>query len=357
MWIEITKDVFEESDFKGLNYLFQILSWYPNNIPRYNVFIDFENVEDTENYSKLKGAEIKFDDFIISQFDYFVQSSPRGKLKDFYVSNKRDTKHFNIAEAIRFFSQPVSIILENNKNDSYFIKAIIYHFDYSGILKEHVHNGWIKFENAGGCSNVHNFIEGELKSYEELASRNVRNTFQYYRGLVILDSDKEYSTQTVKMQYQNLLNYLNLKTIPFHILEKRMMENYMPNEVIDEIETTLTNSALDNELRLWINVYKHLSDEQKDYLKYYDGFNREFLDLDVNVQTLYQNQVPTNFEILKKGFKYRSRENIDGEESNEFKNAFPKKFITSNVVNPQTLSNRVNSNELLDILNKINQLI
>jgi hypothetical protein len=51
MWINITKDVFVNSDFKALNFLFQILSYYPSTAtkPRYNIVIDFENVLDTEN--------------------------------------------------------------------------------------------------------------------------------------------------------------------------------------------------------------------------------------------------------------------------------------------------------------------
>ena len=42
MWIEIDKTIFEKSDFKGINYLYQILSWFPNgSIPRFIVFVDF----------------------------------------------------------------------------------------------------------------------------------------------------------------------------------------------------------------------------------------------------------------------------------------------------------------------------
>ena len=58
MWIEIDSDIFQKSDFKGLNYLYQILSWYPNHsIPRYKIFIDLLKVENTQNYEQLKGVE------------------------------------------------------------------------------------------------------------------------------------------------------------------------------------------------------------------------------------------------------------------------------------------------------------
>jgi hypothetical protein len=44
------------------------------------------------------------------------------------ITSQRGASNFNIEEAIIFLNQPVSIILENNKNDSEFILAIIKHF-------------------------------------------------------------------------------------------------------------------------------------------------------------------------------------------------------------------------------------
>jgi hypothetical protein len=58
MWINITKEIFEKAEFKSLNFLYQILSWYPaNSFPRYNIVIDTEAVKDTENFNKLSTIE------------------------------------------------------------------------------------------------------------------------------------------------------------------------------------------------------------------------------------------------------------------------------------------------------------
>jgi len=360
MWIEIDKNIFENSDFKGLNFLFQILSWYPlGSIPRYNIFIDLEKIKSTHNYQKLRNAEKDIDLLIETQFNDFINENKKAKTRDYIISSTKGEKNFDVEEAIRFFNQPVSIILENNKNDAYFIKAIIYHFDSLGKIKEHLKNGWIKFENAGGCTNVSNFIEGELKSFEELASRNNKNSSDYFRGIIILDSDREYQNQPIKNQYQILTSDLKTKNINnFHILEKRTMENYMPDDVFKEIEAELTKS--EKELRLWINVYKNLDSTQKDYLNFNKGFSRDFADLDMNIRTLYANLSTTNFAILKKGFNFNEK-NVKGIKQNQdlekgFKNSFPKKFESSRV-NKYTLFQRANSNELEDILNKINQLL
>lgn len=351
MWISINKDIFENSDFEGLSYIFHILSWSPkNSISRYNILIDLEDIQQLENYTKLKGVVKDVDLLLEKEFDNFINSKPKNSKPDFNITNKKDASNFNIEESIRFFSQPVSIVLENNKNDAYFIKSIIEYLGTSIILREHLKNGWIKFENAGGCSNVKNFLEGELNSFEDLAYRNHRNKYDYYRGIVILDSDKDYPTQSIQPKYIILLKFLESigLTDNFHILEKRMMDNYMPDEVFDEIIFELTNSKDDRILKRWINVYKNLNSIQKDFLKYYDGFSLNFENLSLGLQNLYHNQRGANFDILKSGFKYKLR---------GFKNEFPLKFSTSSRVNKHTLESRSGSDELNVILYKISKLL
>lgn len=351
MWVQIDRDIFDESNLKGLNYIFQILSWYPqNSIPRYKIFIDLDDVRETSNYRELKSIEKNFDELIEAQFNEFVTSSTSRLKKDYIITNKKGSLKFNIEEAITFFSQPVSIILENNKNDAYFIKSIIHHFDKDErIVVEHLKNGWIKFENAGGCSNVINFMEGFLSSFENLAYKNNREVTEYFRGLVILDSDKEYLLQPINNNQNNLKKELNSKGISIiHILEKRMMENYMPIEVFQNLKIVLKGKDRNLPLIKWIDVYLNLSDEQKDFLKYYDGFNSRFTDLSKEVQKLYSNLSQHNFGILSNGFKF---------EGKDFKNKFPLLFMTSDRVNKRTLNARAKSNELEEILEKIKGIL
>mgnify|MGYP000727038757 CR=1 FL=1 len=71
------------------------------------------------------------------------------------------------------------------------------------------------------------------------------------------------------MEREKLKTELESIGIKVHILKKRAMENYMPDEVFDEIILELTNSKDDAILKRWINVYKKLDSIQKDFLKYY----------------------------------------------------------------------------------------
>lgn len=354
MWIEINNDVFEDSDFKDLNYIIQILSWFPKTTSRYNVFIDIDKVGKTENYKKLKGTDSNFEEYIEQQFNDFITFNPSNKARDYIITNKSTINSFKVEEAIRFFNQPISIILENNKNDAYFIKAIFSHIDNNSILNEYVENGWIKFENAGGCTNVKNFIEGELKSFEDLASRNNRNSYDYYKAFVVLDSDKEFINQPQKQQFNTLIQFLNsvgIDSRKHHVLRKRMMENYMPDEVLIELKNLYYGKQGKKDLFDWINVYLNLNDEQKDFLNMKSGFSKE-LDIDSfrkpllnDILNLY-NIPELGFQILDDGFKFP-----------DFKNAFPEMFYSSIRVNKMTLLRRSNSNELNEILSKIHSLL
>lgn len=344
MWIEIDKTIFEKSDFKGINYLYQILSWFPNgSIPRYNVFVDLSTVEIFDNYRKLTSIEYDLEKLLEEEFNDFVNSHPKKSRPKYKVTSDKGQYCYNIEEAILFFNQPISIILENNKNDSYFIRAIIEYFDKEGTVKEHLKNGWIRFENAGGCTNVMNFLKGYFQTYESIALKNNRPENQYFRGFILLDSDKEYPTQVKKKQYEDLEKELKNNGIDnIHILEKRMMENYMPDEVFKALKKSLKQQDLLD----WIQVYETLTDEQKDYLDYHKGSKISWNTLTGELAKLYKPISPTNYNKIKDGFKYP-----------DFKTAFPKLFLDSPHVNKQSLKNRVATSELEDILQKIKNIL
>lgn len=363
MWVEINKKCFENSDFKSLNHLFQILSWYPyNSIARYNIFIDKDKVKHTPHYQTLQSIEVSFEEFIDIEFDKYINDGAS-------IKYKIDVD-FNVEEAIRFFNQPISIILENNKNDAYFITALIYYFDNTGVLKEHLKNGWIKFENAGGCRNVKNFIEGFLSAFVDIALRSGRNTADYFRGLVILDSDKNYPNEPLKPDYTTLQIYLSSKKIDFHLLEKRAMENYMPDKVYKKLknEINANRPAYNNWQKMidWIDTFLSLSEPEKDYLKINGGFpqrkdnqgNKQPINGDIiqlygftqDNADAYRYKQDNKFKTLNEGFAYKGE---------DFKNEFPLLFINFGEVNKTSLSERAGNNgsELIEILTKIRSLL
>ena len=363
MWVEIARDTFQKAEFKSLNFLFQILSWSPSNeYPRYNIFVNTEKLKEFENFKLLSSVEKSLKQFLDAEFDSFVNSKPSGTKSDYRITYSKAKNNFNIEEAIHFFNQPVSIILENNKNDSTFIISVIEHFGKENGLnkaKKHFENNWLKFENAGGCANIPNFLEMFLSQFQRLSLKNQRPLSDYFRGLIIIDSDKEYLSQSSKHNSLIVsLNHLGILNNQIHILQKRMMENYMPDEVFRDIKSQLRN---EQEITEWIDVYLNLEEDQKNYLNIPDGFppkknkfdiygNRK--NLDQNILSFFKlNISDINFQRLDKGLKFKGFNN-----NGEFKNEFPKLF-GKQLVNKISLSERDGKNELEQIVQKINNLL
>jgi hypothetical protein len=334
MIVEIKHDIFVSSDFKTLNFLIQILTYKQ----RYEMFVEWTLINGTEYYSKLD-----FDDRkeIEENYNRIINDS---KSPNYFITNANSNEiEFNLEEAVRFFIQPVSIILENSLNDQYFLKAIIKHFDETGKVQSHFDNGWIQFENAGGCSNVENFVNGKLQSFNSLGKDN----HHYLRCLVILDSDKGYPDARLKQLYEGLSTYLITNQISFHLLQKRSMENYLPSEVYSYISDTPI-------LNTWTAAYNYLNNEQKDFLNINAGFSKKNetgisivsrIQLDSEVQNLYANISKQNYDILDSGFRIPN-----------FKTSFPE-YFKHHQVHKITLQSRCGSDELQVIINKIMKLL
>ena len=344
MWIEIESDIFDNADFSALNNLISHLVYNPiDSIFRYNVLVNLPLVETKSLFKKLPQH---LQETLTQEYNVYGLISP--KVKYCVSETARQSGKFNIEEALRVFKEPLVILLENSKNDAHFIECIASYFgkkNSGGLnrIEEHIANGWIAFDNAGGCTNVKNVIDGKLAAYNRLALKYGRNNYEYYRAFVLLDSDREYPLQTIKSQYTKLLEHLSdIEVCGVHILEKRMMENYMPDEIFEDIQ-------IEN-LQPWISVYKILSQDQKDYLAYKDGFSKDFESngnrkpLHPEIVNLY-NISKKNIEILDNGFNYP-----------HFKTNFPQLFKSTRV-NKHTLKSRANSTELEVLVAKIEELI
>lgn len=264
---------------------------------------------------------------------------------DCEISNdgyKEDTKLiFSLDESIRYLLQPVYVVLENNKNDGKFITEMIRvykHEKLSKALKEQ----WLCYLNAGGCSNIQNVIDALLSAFNEKK--------KFLRCYVILDSDKLASNHVNKKSLK-YCNVLTQQTIPHHIWEKRMMENYIPDDAIP-------NSK-------WKNAYVHLSDEQKDYYCISEGFAKDegieedgytkptgAVGIDLLLpceKRLFSTLSEKTYSLLQKGMP------------NYSKNTFPDLFEDPNVVNRKTMAVRLRVNdgynEVESVLSEISKLL
>lgn len=328
MVIEIKSDIFTDiGNLKDVNYLIGLFS----NNRRYGYFCDISVIEGTELYKNL----LDIDKLIIEEyFNKFISESTK---MDFRIECNSSPTTFNLEEAKRYFIQPFIIILENRLNDSYFLNALIANFKKrSKIIKRHLDNGWLDYGNGGGLDNIINEVNAMMKPFENLPKEN----HKYLRCFVLVDSDKKFPNDTTKQNRENLFQFLNSVCIPYHELEKREMENYLPDEVIEIIENN-------ND---FIQAYLRLDNLQKDYFDLEEGFTENLNSSSTEIQKLYANVSEEDYKVLR---------NNKIQLSSNFKSEFPKLFSHQKVTQ-EALKNRVSHqandpNELetiLDIISK-----
>lgn len=332
MVIEIKNDVFEDSsELSNIKYLLQ-LCFYKN---RYSLYVDYTVISNYKNFTLLDEID---QDLLIESFNAGIQGG--NGTADVNICKKSDVDNFCCDEAINFLNQPVSIILENSLNDSYFFTSTVKHFDTSSEIERHLKNNWIQFDNAGGATNIRNFIDGKLNSY---ATWPKKNKNRYLRCFVIFDSDKIGPTKDLKPDKLACQEYLIKNEIVHHILEKREMENYLPDEVISSIADP------------YLRQYLKLSDIQKDHFDIQNGLkkNRSDKNIDPELLDLFADLSDQEWIALKAGLQVSPYDK-------SFKSEFPKLFING-LVNNVNLVNRLSTNnkpnEFEQIVNKTLSLL
>ncbi len=342
MMVEFSSSIFMGNDFKGVNYLLQLCT-YKN---RYKVFVEL--TESIKNTSIFK--ELHYDDqqVLIQEYNSIIQSPELVNPDCIICENPSTDIEFNIGEAIRYLIQPVSIILENSKNDSYFLKSIFRHFDTTDNTSRHLDNGWIQFENAGGCDNIINFLEGKLQSFNSLPKVNKAI---YLRCFVLMDSDKLHPIADLSQAKQKTKNFIQVNNIPYKILNKRSLENYLPLEAYQQI----SNSLFDN----WKVSFNRLTDNQKDFLNIEIGFSKKHgtgmpkkgrNNVNEETNNLYVSLGQQDYDHLNQGLS----------QIGDFKTVFPTFFDSEHVSKASLLAREGGTkeeNEFLDILQKIKNLL
>ena len=334
MKVRIDKSVFDDAidDMRQLelNFLLNIIIYKD----RYKLKVTDHDVLDSDSYDKLPQIvkesieQVIIDSITTSSYDADCEVAVGGE-------TEYELKIFSPSEAIVYLLQPLSIILENGLNDSYLMKVIFHLFDQTGELTSRMNEGWIRFENAGGCSNVKNFLKARIKSYG--------NKLKFLNSYVLLDGDRRYPTDPEpNKKYKKLKEQLDEWGVYYHVLEKRSMENYMPDEAINSFETA--------ETRAWIMAYHSLTPEQKDHFSIAEGFIKDLNKFQKKNVRQCERRLATKNKNLRKKSYVRDYLHIDeqafyedvsegnflhletGLKVKEFKVRYPKKFNDSVVI-------------------------
>lgn len=259
MKVRIDKSVFTDANDGNkqleLAFLLHIIL-YKN---RYELKIADSDVLKTASFGKLMQSDrdtieqIIAMDIISSSNSYDCEVKTGGDAEE-------KQKVFSAEEAILYLLQPYSVILENGLNDAHFMNAVFRLFDSTGTLLRFKSEGWIRYENAGGCSNVKNFLQARIQQFG--------GKQKFLRCYVLLDGDRRYPTDTAPdVKYRTLKAQLGVWNVGYHVLEKRCMENYLPDEAMCAVAGT--------EHKDWADAYMTLNAEQKDFLDISEGFETD----------------------------------------------------------------------------------
>jgi hypothetical protein len=333
MIVKVENNVFENTDafFQKMDNFLHIIN------DRHFWLIDnYSNIETIKNSDWYQGLRSTYKNIIDN---YIIASATKKKQNVLIISSEQE--NFNIDEANFYLNQAFILILENSTNDGHFINSLIKNFPKSGdLISKHKSNKWLEYGNGNGCTGIINFINEKLGYY---INQPKEDKFKYIRCFVLVDSDSEYPNMQCSEAKQKLLDYLNENQLPFHFLEKREIENYLPDEVIETIEGNED----------YISAYLKLNSIQKDYFDLEKGFpDKNFDTFKTEIKELYKNIEASNITVFRKQ-KFK----IEG----GFKSEFPKLFSHTKVTQ-DTLKNRVshqvnNPNELEAILDKISKLL
>jgi len=321
MIVEILKDVFETSvnDIE-LDKLWNIIE------DRHRLFLENDEDIDALMNSNWYNTQRPIVQEIIRELMIWSIQNASTLKATITISEQQKQACFSIKEAHRYLDQPFLIIVENSDNDGNFLDAIFRCFPKHGsLILEHKEEGWLDY-SLGGGSTIKNVINAKMNALTSPIFTKEKS--EYLHCFVLLDSDKKHPRMDLASDKKNIIAYLETHNIPYHILAKREMENYLPDEAIDTIP--------DN--RDFIDAYLRLKPKQKDFFDLEKGFDRgrPFNSLiPQEVQDLYSDIGEHDKGVFRQQdlvSKYR-------EEGTTFKSNFPKLFHNGTVTK-QTLLKR-----------------
>lgn len=224
------------------------------------IFIEFSDITAAEKWIKsLANPHQQYWDNILRQ--YIV--SAKVNIKKGYLPQTKitiipeeDTESLSppikmrlrTAEAI--FSQSIKIGLKNTRNDFAFLLSVLPK-KFREALKSLYDNGQVEVFGGG---------IGELKKLIEAKSQN--QNFKII-SWVLFDSDSTYPGH-VQQSTTDIIQVCQENNISYHCLERRMIENYISQEIYLEAHENRHNQQSEN-------IYK-LNEEQRKYFNFKIGF-------------------------------------------------------------------------------------
>lgn len=326
MIVELVSSLFDDnSKFQKLNHLFIFFE-----IGKHKLYLE-DDISESEwilsNMHLKSFCELGYKDSV-----YIPKKDIQLKIES---DNNLDYNIYSLEDGYVFLENNLIIFVENASSDRLFLNALFKNLlPESKRINDAISNRWLNIIGPGGKNEIIKAINNELRRYRGEKSPNDI----FLRAIVIIDSDKKHPNDEIGSEQKKIVEYCLEKSIDCHILAKREIENYVPNE------------SFENLLSFPVSVeYIKLTNEQSSFYDLEKGFgNKNLNTLDVQIQTLFKSIGEKEEGILRKGFisidKFSPKKEI------------PNLFKHKNT-NRKTLIDKCSNNELLDIIDKINQFL
>jgi hypothetical protein len=151
-------------------------------------------------------------------------------------------------EGARCLSMPALVAVENRESDGAFLRAIATAYGRAELLGA-MDVGWCDLEQLGGYGEIEKALNYHLPRRPGPC-----------RVFVLADSDRQYPghrTPTI----DKIESACTARGVPFYILEKRKIENYIPLVLLDKLKR-----------RDRFRAFQRLTPEQRDYYEMKGGF-------------------------------------------------------------------------------------
>jgi hypothetical protein len=157
----------------------------------------------------------------------------------------------SIADALTSLRMPAVVIVENEESDGAFLASIARAFGRD-VIEYAIHEKWLELDHAGGYGEIE-------KRIERYKSRNTGPE----RILVVADSDRLFPGHE-SQTYKKILQACTDNGVPYVLLKKRSIENYLP---LGALQRSGRNKQY--------NAFLHLSNPQKDHYRIKTGFSSD----------------------------------------------------------------------------------
>lgn len=164
----------------------------------------------------------------------------------------------SVYDAWRLAHEPLAVVTEGVQAEPWFLRrALIAHREWRREIEDALMRGWLRFDLGGGLGNMRLRMEFELTE------------FARHRYWVLFDHDGDAAARP-SAESERLRRSCKEAGVVHHVFKRRMVENYLPREVLEAQPSSAKFSA-----------YLALPEEERHF------FNLK--SVDANVAQLFRN--------------------------------------------------------------------